>query len=159
MKKAKRYYPYGDYFLEEVQLANKFLIELSCDIETSLSRWTASVEYRNDELLVKHQFGDREIFFESYIGTARCGFKKYGLWEWKDALGKEWPDEIAGTIVLDGIDQKAQLKKLIYSSANFIQANLNEIIFVKRKVKRKLKQNRKKRIEELRNQGYVVSDS
>jgi hypothetical protein len=159
MKKIRRYYPYGDYFVEEVQKANQFLLDINCKMEVALSEWQASVKYRNDDLLVIHQFGDREIVFESIIGTARCGYKKYGLWEWKDALGDAWPTDISSTIVCDGIDQKNKLRELIISSANFIQANLDEIINTKRKVKRNLERNRKKRVEELRNQGFVVPDS
>ncbi len=120
----KKYYPHSELFIKEVKKANSFLKSLQCSEGTKETEWQVSVEYENDDIIVIYTFGDKDMLFNTIVGTANTKYNKYGLWEWISALGVSWPDKISDNL----LDTPNALKKLISNSALCLRENIELIL-------------------------------
>ena len=125
----KTYYPFGDFFIKEVRKANSFLSNYDCTENVYKGTWEVSITYECKDFIIKHSFGDREIYFNTLVGISRFDFKRYGLWEWNTALKVDWPNAITGQF----IGSEEDLGRLIKSSAKCFEENSRQIIRAKKR--------------------------
>ena len=120
----KKYYPHSELFLEKVREANAFLMELSCTEFKEEDEWEISLTYKNDDISVRHYFGDRDMLYNTVVGIAKYNFNEYALWEWISALGVVLSDKITDNTITD----VESLKSLIENSALCLKMNIDLLL-------------------------------
>ena len=122
--KMSKNFPHSGFFLREVKEANAFLEARGCRDKVSNGRWEVSVTYQNDVMHITHSYGDKDLYFNTVVGTGISDFIMYGLWEWVAALGIATPDKISGNL----IGEKEVLRQFILASAACLKTNVDLIL-------------------------------